>query len=160
MSYHSLSYIIPYIYQSSYQIREQNTDYIVKNFKHIVNCATESFKAPGLHGMSELRLKWSDCEHQELFPEIDISYNYIDSAVSRGENVLIHCLFGISRSSAIILYYLMRKHNLSYNGAFSLLKSQRESIDPNEHFATQLRAWEKNKSQITTEGRNISVGDT
>jgi protein-tyrosine phosphatase len=123
-SIHTLSYIIPYIYQSSYLVRDKHHDYVRSNFTHIINCADDNFTAPRVRGVAELALSWSDDEKQSLFPEIDGVYTYLDNAVSKQENVLIHCAWSVSRSSAIAIYYLMKKYNVGYDQAYNHLKNK------------------------------------
>lgn len=44
---------------------------------------------------------------------------------SAGQNVLLHCKHGVSRSPAVALAYLMMKHHLSLRAAFTLVQEKR-----------------------------------
>jgi dual specificity phosphatase 12 len=57
-------------------------------------------------------------------------------------NVLVHCTAGVSRSAAIVVAYLMRKHR---QGAKEVLKHVKEKrrIQPSENFMEQLDIWER-----------------
>ncbi|GAB0138840.1 hypothetical protein EsDP_00007062 [Epichloe bromicola] len=57
------------------------------------------------------------------------------------ENVLVHCRAGVSRSASIVIAYLMRKYNLSLDGALAEVKEKRK-VRPNLNFIGQLRIWE------------------
>jgi protein-tyrosine phosphatase len=59
-------------------------------------------------------------------------YNIITYNETIGNNVLIHCDAGVSRTGYYVIYYLIKKNNIKYNEAFNLAKSKRPSILPNE----------------------------
>lgn len=56
-----------------------------------------------------LQFKLDDIPSEPIQQYLDIAATFIDSIVSKGENVLVHCAAGISRSASIIVYYLARK---------------------------------------------------
>jgi Dual specificity phosphatase, catalytic domain len=56
--------------------------------------------------------------------------------------VLVHCDRGVSRSAAIAIAYLMRKHGHGFDDTFAVVRSQRK-INPNANFREQLRIWEQ-----------------
>jgi protein phosphatase slingshot len=62
----------------------------------------------------------------------------IDFINEAGGPVLVHCYAGISRSSSIVIAYLMVKHNISMRNARLDLKKKRESISPNSTFIKDL----------------------
>jgi len=84
----------------------------------------------------------------DLFPK---AYSFIDSAVSSGGNVLVHCLGGISRSSTIIIAYLMHKLGYNLNDAYDYVKSKKSNIAPNFNFMGQLLDFEKSKNVLQTQ---------
>lgn len=71
-------------------------------------------------------------------PLIEAGYHFIDQALENGGRVLIHCMAGISRSSSVLIYYLMRKNNESFTGAVRLVRSFRSIVAPNRSFQLQL----------------------
>lgn len=82
-------------------------------------------------------------------PETDIisvanqCFSYISDARGCGGSVLIHCNAGVSRSAAVIIAYLMKYNNLSFDQAYKYLKAKRESVRPNDGFIKQLQLYEK-----------------
>ncbi|KAI9334409.1 protein-tyrosine phosphatase-like protein [Obelidium mucronatum] len=67
----------------------------------------------------------------------------VEAARLLGENVLIHCHAGVSRSSTIILAYLMRFQKLTLYEAWLLTYKARPIIRPNEGFARALQELER-----------------
>ncbi|XP_030604557.1 dual specificity protein phosphatase 19-like isoform X1 [Archocentrus centrarchus] len=64
---------------------------------------------------------------------------FIDQAREQGGVVLVHCNAGVSRSSSIVIGYLMLREGLSFDDAYSQVKQARPSIRPNPGFYQQLQ---------------------
>lgn len=47
--------------------------------------------------------------------------------------------FGVSRSAAVVIAYIMEKYGLCYEEAFALVKAKRRFISPNIGFVAQLK---------------------
>lgn len=92
-----------------------------------------------------------DFEKADISKFFNISYNFMSNLTNRHENVLVHCYAGISRSSTIVLNYMIRKffeNNINMkkenidnilNYVLYLAKSKRRIINPNEGFINQLK---------------------
>jgi hypothetical protein len=59
-----------------------------------------------------------------------------------GDNVLIHCVAGVSRSASFIIAYLIRYGHMDLVRAYDHVKKRRPKIRPNQGFMTQLMDWE------------------
>ena len=57
---------------------------------------------------------------------------------------LIHCNLGISRSSSILIAYLIAKYKLCLYASFKYVKDKRLQIAPNYNFLKQLKQFEEN----------------
>ena len=72
------------------------------------------------------------------------AYDFICEAMNQPDaRVLVHCAFGVSRSATLVMMYLMKNFQISYEEAFDYTKQCREIIDPNEGFRSQLRLFEE-----------------
>eukprot|EP01062_Namystynia_karyoxenos_P016125 TRINITY_DN15883_c0_g1_i1.p1 TRINITY_DN15883_c0_g1~~TRINITY_DN15883_c0_g1_i1.p1 ORF type:complete len:291 (+),score=60.52 TRINITY_DN15883_c0_g1_i1:82-873(+) len=67
-------------------------------------------------------------------------FDFIDSAVARGEGVLIHCLAGAHRAGTTGVAYLMWVHGLSATQATAVAKRARPCIDPIGDLPVLLRS--------------------
>jgi len=56
-----------------------------------------------------------------------------------GKRTLVHCNAGVSRSTSVVIGFLIRCKKMSFEEAFNLVKSKRECIRPNDGFMKQLR---------------------
>mmetsp|Transcript_17244 Transcript_17244/g.23966 ORF Transcript_17244/g.23966 Transcript_17244/m.23966 type:complete len:506 (-) Transcript_17244:27-1544(-) len=71
-------------------------------------------------------------------------HEFMDNALSDERNaVFVHCAAGISRSSTMVISYLMAKQKMSFTDAYQHVKSQRQIISPNQGFQQQLKHFEK-----------------
>ena len=58
---------------------------------------------------------------------------------TNNNNILIHCYAGSSRSASIILYYLIKHYNQSFEEANSFLKSKRDIVNINTTYINEIK---------------------
>ncbi|XP_040035459.2 dual specificity protein phosphatase 19 [Gasterosteus aculeatus] len=68
--------------------------------------------------------------------------SFVDRAREKGGVVLVHCNAGVSRSTSIVIGYLMMREGLTFDEAYGQVKAARPSIRPNPGFHQQLRGYE------------------
>ena len=73
--------------------------------------------------------------------------NNIDHFNGKNNNVLIHCFMGSSRSATIVVLYLMKVKNMSFDAAYKYLKRLRPVVHMNVTFAEELQDVEKNMKE-------------
>jgi protein-tyrosine phosphatase len=116
----------------------QSFEWLRRNgITHIVNC-TRELDNYYVDQFTYLKLHLRDLETQSLRDVLVPSYDFIETAVQNRGMVLIHCNAGISRSSSILIYYLMRKHNWRFYRALAYVKNLYPRADPNIGFGNQL----------------------
>ncbi|CAH2068141.1 unnamed protein product, partial [Iphiclides podalirius] len=84
-------------------------------------------------------VKLADVPKEDLITQLPDTNEFIKEAIGNGGTVLVHCYFGVSRSAAVVIAYIMEKYGLCYEDAFSLVKSKRRFIGPNVGFVAQLK---------------------
>ncbi|XP_044260915.1 dual specificity protein phosphatase 19 [Tribolium madens] len=78
-------------------------------------------------------------------PETDLeevlaqSVDFIENAVQRQSNILVHCNAGVSRSASIVIGYLILVRGYNFLDAYNIVKNARSCVRPNDGFVTQLR---------------------
>ena len=83
-----------------------------------------------------------DVPETNLLPIIKESNNFIEDCFSNKGKILIHCNAGVSRSSSIVIAYLMKREHLNYKTAYNYVKLKRNCIAPNNGFIEQLKKLE------------------
>ena len=80
-----------------------------------------------------------DSNNQNIIQYFGECLNFINGE----QNVLVHCGAGISRSSSIVIAYIMWKRKMNYDDAIKFVKEKRAFIWPNPGFRDQLKLFEK-----------------
>ena len=70
-------------------------------------------------------------------------FKFINDNIKNKKNVLVHCHAGISRSSTIVIMYLMVKYKITIEKAYAYVKSKRPIIRPNNGFCVELQRLDK-----------------
>lgn len=89
-------------------------------------------------------------------------FDWIHQQRTAGRHVLVHCAAGVSRSSTIVIGYLMRTEKWDLQKTFRLVKGKRPCVSPNTGFFTQLENYEKklfgkNSTPTKPESRSRSL---
>lgn len=109
---------------------------------HVVNCAFglqkhwPKFKPT--FPAAYLQLPWSDSADQELHPALEEAFAFLEQCRVSGGVAFVHCAQGVSRSGALVVYTLMRRHGIPYADALAMAQRGRSIVLPNENFARQL----------------------
>lgn len=126
-----------------------------KNVKYILNLTSDADPEEG-EGRETLHIPMEDDDDQDLLSHLTPAFEFINKAVKCGltsssshkaeserATVLVHSYFGMSRSSAVIIAYLMKEKMWSLSEAYHYLKDKHSSVNPNDNFAVQLIRYEQ-----------------
>jgi len=83
-----------------------------------------------------------DQEDHDASPHFESVRRFTEGALAQGGAVCFHCAAGISRSTTLVLAYLVRAHGMPLREAFALVHSRRKVAWPNRSFMRQLIAYE------------------
>mgnify|MGYP006112903007 CR=1 FL=1 len=87
-------------------------------------------------GISYKYVQIQDSLDANILPHIDSSIRFLKKCDG---NVLVHCSAGISRSVSIVVVYLMKEKNVSYEKAIDYVRKRRPIANPNYSFVQQLK---------------------
>ncbi|XP_008293925.1 dual specificity protein phosphatase 26-like [Stegastes partitus] len=131
----------PRLYIGDQDSAENRADLSMHRITHILNAAHS--KRRGRPEIYEgMRITYMGIEaHDSCGFDMSVNFqaaaDFIQSALSRGGKVLVHCHVGVSRSATLVLAYLMLKQNLTLVEAICAVKDNRGVI-PNRGFLRQL----------------------
>ncbi|KAI5057424.1 hypothetical protein GOP47_0027439 [Adiantum capillus-veneris] len=110
---------------------------------HILNCVgfvcPEYFKADFVY--KTLWLQDSPCE--DIISLLYDVFDYFEEVREQGDRVFVHCCQGVSRSTTLVIAYVMWKEHKSFEEAFQDVKAARGVANPNMGFACQLLQCQK-----------------
>lgn len=83
---------------------------------------------------------------------------FIQDGLRRGEQILVHCHMGISRSATVVLLHLMVNRQMTLSAAWGYLKTVRPVVRPNSGFVVHLKATDERirALRVGDEHRHVS----
>lgn len=85
------------------------------------------------------KIKVDDFAMENISKHFEETYDFIEEAQGK---IYVHCAAGVSRSSTIVIAYLMKKEGKLYEEALEYVKERRAVVKPNGGFVKQLRRFE------------------
>ena len=130
-----MNYIIDNIYLGD-SVAAGDEEYLKQyNITAVVNCAQGIVSI--YQDVKFIELNLYDEFGQDLFPKFEIAYKFIKK--NSQNNILIHCVLGMSRSASLVAFYLMKEKGWDYDTCYAYMKERRPIVDPIPSFADQLR---------------------
>lgn len=118
---------------------------ILKNngITHILNCVgficPEYFRSDFCY-----RSLWlQDSPSEDITSILYDVFDYFEDVREQSGRIFVHCCQGVSRSTSLVIAYLMWREGQSFDDAFQYVKSARGIADPNMGFACQLLQCQK-----------------
>ena len=137
------SQIFKYLFLGNFVHATNITELKKLKINYILNCAIECHNYNLPKNVKELHLKIKDLENFDIINYFEISNEFINKCKLMGGTCLVHCKLGVSRSTTLVIAYLMKFERLGVDDAFNFVKKKRISIKPNAGFMKQLYEYEK-----------------
>jgi hypothetical protein len=141
----NINHIIDNLYASSKEIADDIQILELNSIKIIISLNNIKPKA---NNCLKFIFNTEDNPNFDMTPYFDKIYDIIIN--NSDKNVLVHCDAGVSRTGSIIIYYLMKKYNYSYNQSISYTISKRSNILLNPGFELSLRLYDFKKMKQPT----------
>ncbi|KAL2896382.1 Protein-tyrosine-phosphatase MKP1 [Bienertia sinuspersici] len=122
----------------------KDRDILKKNgITHVLNCVgfvcPEYFRADFVY-----RTLWlQDSPSEDITSILYDVFDYFEDVREMKGKVFVHCCQGVSRSTSLVIAYLMWREGQSFDDAFQYVKDARGIADPNMGFACQLLQCQK-----------------
>ncbi|KAF7457623.1 dual specificity phosphatase, partial [Cryptosporidium felis] len=137
-----------------------NREILEKNgITHIINLSGDTCKNM-FEGSLEYRTHYIlDSPQESIEGVLYDCIEWIDSKLTQGEEnrVFVHCQEGVSRSSSIVIGYLMWKQGRSFTDASEYVRERRETSSPNIGFTYQLILFQKALGLLRPGNHNIEA---
>ncbi|XP_074596065.1 dual specificity protein phosphatase 16-like isoform X2 [Brevipalpus obovatus] len=135
--------ILPFLFLGS-QTDAFNKDLLKShNITYELNVSTTCPKPDHVQESNFLRIPVNDSYNERLIPYFPIAFDFLEKVRQSEGCALVHCFAGISRSTTIVIAYLMQHSRLTFDDAYRYVKSKRATISPNFHFLGQLLEYEE-----------------
>lgn len=135
-------------------------DMMNNNIKNVLSLVNVNEDYP--HLFNYKILDYRDSKNENLFKNLYEGVSFIYESVRKGENILIHCFYGKSRSTSFLIAYMIKYLKYNYEDALKTIRTFRNIALPNSNFESQLRFYETlcqdlNKSWvlITDKGEEV-----
>eukprot|EP00927_Polykrikos_kofoidii_P005640 TRINITY_DN12238_c0_g2_i1.p1 TRINITY_DN12238_c0_g2~~TRINITY_DN12238_c0_g2_i1.p1 ORF type:complete len:866 (-),score=135.56 TRINITY_DN12238_c0_g2_i1:122-2719(-) len=126
------------VYLSGYQVAKDCDLMRRHGITHIVNTAADVCESQFPEHFTYLTYYLKDTNNEDISVLFYRTMEFIQSAVSRGGRVLVHCREGVSRSSTMVIAYIMWRFNIPFETAHERIRKVRSVCWPNTGFTCQL----------------------
>ncbi|KAM6943388.1 dual specificity protein phosphatase 22-A [Xenentodon cancila] len=119
----------------------ENRDSLSKNgITHILSVYNNA--KPVFEDMTYLCIHAADASSQNLLQHFKECIGFIHECRLNGGACLVHCLAGVSRSTTMVVAYLMTVTHHSWEECLSAVKAVRSFVGPNYGFQQQLQEYQ------------------
>uniref|UniRef100_A0A670ZSW2 Dual specificity protein phosphatase n=1 Tax=Pseudonaja textilis TaxID=8673 RepID=A0A670ZSW2_PSETE len=143
-SCHHADEVWPNLFLGDHVTAHSRFDLWKMGISHVLNAAHGTLFCQESHEFYGTTIEYHGVPAHDL-PNFDLSLYFYSSAefihkalTTPGGKIFVHCAFGISRSSSLVLAYLMIYHHFSLVKAIQTVKEHRW-IFPNRGFLKQLQ---------------------
>ena len=151
MSYPDYDEIVPGLYLGNIESTKDYNFLKRNNIKYVISL-TNNYVKFNPNEIKHIHFRVRDAPYEDLISLFDICHSFINDGLSKGYGVLIHCDMGISRSSTIVISYLMKKMKKPFADVFRRVRLRRPKVNPNFGFQAQLLLFDK--MNYTRHGNN------
>ncbi|OCH85424.1 phosphatases II [Obba rivulosa] len=108
---------------------------------HVITVLPEALHAYP-RGIKHVLIPVEDARTADIARYFRTALAFIRRALDGGGRVLVHCVWGMSRSATIAAAYLIESRDMSTEAALRAVRAKREIARPNAGFLKQLRLYE------------------
>ncbi|KAL3644483.1 hypothetical protein CASFOL_009663 [Castilleja foliolosa] len=137
------SKILDHIYLGSDVIAKNRETLRLNKITHVLNCVGFSCSEYFKNELVYKTLWLQDCPSEDITSILYDVFDYFEDVRELGGRVFVHCCHGVSRSTSLVIAYLMWKNGQNFDGAFEFVKKARGVTNPNVGFACQLLQCQK-----------------
>jgi atypical dual specificity phosphatase len=141
-----ISNILPRLYLTNFKGADNQTELEKIGCTHIAAIGEEFVDDPARKGIKFYRQDISDDESQgsKMSKSLRAAAAFVHEGMSKKKGVVVvHCAAGVSRSTTVVLGYLVIYKKMTVRDAFGHVYERRKCVWPNDAFMSALLALEK-----------------
>ncbi|XP_054057130.1 dual specificity protein phosphatase 22-A-like isoform X3 [Rissa tridactyla] len=135
-----MSKVVKGLYLGNIRDSEDRENLLRNGVTHILSVHNRA--KPVLEDMTYLCISASDSSSQNLLQHFKECIKFIHECRLGGGGCLVHCLAGVSRSTTILVAYLMTVTEFGWEACLAATKAVRSYVSPNFGFQQQLQEYE------------------
>lgn len=140
------SEILPYLFVGGEKAAEDKRQLLEKGITFVVNAAAVAIGCPFESEFEYLPLYLCDTPDEDIESLFPLVIQCIENVRASGGKVFVHCHQGVSRSTTLVISYLMWKNGMCFEEALQFAKDRRSIVSPNTGFLVKLMRWERHLS--------------
>ena len=109
----------------------------------ILGCAVEHINHRYPSTAPSIIIGLEDDEYPAAESQLMVAAGQLEQWINQGHRVFVHCKAGISRSPAVVMAWLIRYKNYSFDDAWCTVVKARQIARPNPHFIKILKGLEE-----------------
>src|SRR3990167_7112356 len=137
------SKIAPNLFLAGEEVSTDRTVLLSNKVTHVINCAGTYCTNQFVEDFNYFTLHLYDSKNEDVSCFFLLVLDFVNNALKDNGSVLFHCQQGVSRSSAMLIMYLMWKNSATFDETHKKVKEIRGISNPNTGFIFQLLLWEK-----------------
>ncbi|XP_038556771.1 dual specificity protein phosphatase 22-A [Micropterus salmoides] len=135
-----MSKVVDGLYLGNIRDAENRISLSNNGITHILSVCNNA--KPVFEDMTYLCIHAADAPSQNLLQHFKECISFIHECRLNGGSCLVHCLAGVSRSTTIVVAYLMTVTHYSWEECLSAVKAVRSFVGPNYGFQEQLQEYQ------------------
>ena len=110
------------------------------NISHIINLTAHKYPNAHKNLFTHSSFSFSDHENFDLTSKLDPVLQIMQDKISNNQSVLVHCQKGISRAPSVIIAFLIKFRNMSFEEALKMVQKHNPEAYPNLGFLMHLKS--------------------
>ncbi|KAI0286099.1 protein-tyrosine phosphatase-like protein [Russula aff. rugulosa BPL654] len=137
------SKIAPRLYLTCLATAKDVTQLADLGITHVVSAIENAPTFPSTYPLRTLHVSISDYDGEDILSHLPVTTSFIRGALAENpkNRILVHCFMGISRSTTIVMAYLIATTKMTPHEALATVRSKRTIVRPNRGFMSQLQEY-------------------
>jgi len=137
------SKIAPRLYLTCLATAKDVTQLANLGITHVVSAMEDAPTFPPTYPLRTLHISISDYDGEDILTHLPSTTSFIRGALAESpkNRVLVHCFMGISRSTTVVIAYLIATTKMTPREALAAVGKKRAIVRPNRGFMSQLQEY-------------------